>query len=187
MKIVKDMLAEEGRDLCSRKSKKVHKNIFPTNYKPKLDTSPECDKEHASQYRQLIGILRWAIELGRIDILLETSIMSPYQAAPRQGHLEALYLIFHFLDKHPFKRQVFDPDMPPPEWNERFNLVADWTEFYGDIKEEVPPDAPKPLGEFVKISGYVDSNHAGNVVTRRSHTGIFIFLNNALITVCSKC
>ena len=76
--------------------------------------------------------------------------------------------------------------MLPPEWNERFNLVADWTEFYGDIKEEVPPDAPEPLGKFVKISGYVDSNHAGNVVTRRSHTGIFIFLNNALITAFSK-
>ena len=76
--------------------------------------------------------------------------------------------------------------MPPPELNERFNLVADWTEFYGDIREEVPPDAPEPLGEFVKISGYVDSNHAGNVVTRRSHTGIFIFLNNALITAFSK-
>ena len=75
---VKDLLAEEGRDLCSRKSKKAHKNIFPTNYKPELDTSPECDEEHASQYRQLIGILRWAIELSRIDVLLKTSIISPY-------------------------------------------------------------------------------------------------------------
>ena len=55
--------------------------------------------------------------------------MSPYQTAPHEGHLEALYLIFHFLDKHPFKCSVFDPALPTFEWNERFNLNVDWTEF----------------------------------------------------------
>ena len=33
---------------------------------------------------------------------------------------------------------------------------------------------------------FVDADHASNVVTRRSHSGIFYFLNNALIKSFSK-
>jgi hypothetical protein len=51
----------------------------------KLDSTPHCDEEHASRYRQIIGILRWAIELGRIDILTEVSLLSQYQADPERG------------------------------------------------------------------------------------------------------
>ena len=45
---------------------------------------------------------------------------------------------------------------------------------------------PIPLGELVIMSCFVDADHAGNKVTRRSHTGIFILVNNAPITVYSK-
>ena len=39
---------------------------------------------------------------------------------------------------------------------------------------------------LVNISAFVDANHASNVVTRRSHTGIFIFIQNAPIIWFSK-
>jgi hypothetical protein len=45
---------------------------------------------------------------------------------------------------------------------------------------------PEPLGKSVDISCFVDANHAGNVITRRSHTGILIFVQNALIMWYSK-
>jgi len=45
---------------------------------------------------------------------------------------------------------------------------------------------PKPRGHLVIISAFVDANHAGNIVTWRSHTGIFIFVQNALIIWFSK-
>jgi hypothetical protein len=38
---------------------------------------------------------------------------------------------------------------------------------------------PKPHGHPVTISAFVDANHAGNVVTRCLHTGIFLFVHNA--------
>ena len=41
----------------------------------------------------------------------------------------------------------------------------DWHDFYGDTKEELPPDMPEPLGEPVKMTAFVDSDHAGNLVT----------------------
>jgi hypothetical protein len=36
------------------------------------------------------------------------------------------------------------------------------------------------------MSAFVDANHAGNVITRRSHSGMFIFVQNVLIIWFSK-
>ena len=55
----------------------------------------------------------------------------------------------------------------------------DWSEFYPDTDSLIPDNCPKSLGEAVKITCYVDANHAGNMVTRRSHTGFVIFMNSA--------
>ena len=169
METVKTLLAEEGRELKS--GKRPHKGPLPHGYKAELDVTDECDADMTSRFQQLIGILRWAVELGRIDIQVEVAIMSQYQASPREGHLEALYLIFHYLSKNLKKRLVMDPNEPGT--NERmFNINANWMEFYGDVVEEDPPGMPEPLGKPVLQSVFVDSDHASNVVTRRSHTGI---------------
>ena len=61
-----------------------HGRIFPTKcraplkygYGTELDTTAELKAEGAQQYQELIGILRWLIEIGRIDILLEVSLTS---------------------------------------------------------------------------------------------------------------
>ena len=45
---------------------------------------------------------------------------------------------------------------------------------------------PEPLGNPITMSCFVDSDHAGNKVTRRSHTGIFILLNNTPVVAFSK-
>lgn len=112
-------------------------------------------------------------------------MLSQYSAIPREGHIEAVYLIFHFLSKNPMKRLVFDAKIPGCD-ESAFQLSADWTDFYGDISKEDPPDMPEPLGNPVHINVFVDADHAGNVVTRRSHSGIFIFANNAMIKAFSK-
>src|SRR5210317_969152 len=79
----------------------------------------------------------------------------------------------------------YDP-MTPPIDETVFNHNVDWTDFYGDVEEEMPPKMPKPRGNKVVISAFVDANHAGNVVTRRSHTGIIIYVQNAPIIWYSK-
>jgi hypothetical protein len=53
--VVWGLLVEDGRELRTSKSK--HEGPMPTNYKPALDTTPHCDEEYASRYRQIIGIL----------------------------------------------------------------------------------------------------------------------------------
>ena len=45
---------------------------------------------------------------------------------------------------------------------------------------------PEPRGKEVQITAWVDSDHAGNVVTRRSRTGVLIFCNRSPIVFHSK-
>ena len=63
---------------------------------------------------------------------------------------------------------------------------TDWKDFYGDIKDELPPGMPEPLGKSAHSTCFVDANHAGNVVTRRSHSDVLIFVTNAPIIWFSK-
>ena len=140
-----------------------------------------------SRYRQLIGILRWAVELGCVDIYLETALLSHYLACPREGHLEAVYYIFAYLKTHWKVSVVMDPrDIEIDKSAFHHMTSEDWHEFYGHVAEELPPDMPAPLGKGVKVYCFVDSDHAGNVVTRRSHTGVLIFVQGAPIIWFSK-
>jgi len=62
----------------------------------------------------------------------------------------------------------------------------DWSDFYKDVKEQVSHDAPEPRGHSVELTAFVDSDHARGTLTRRSRTGIFLFIQNAPIIWFSK-
>ena len=184
VKIVEDMLEKDGDGQHLKTTARVP---IVASYKPELDTTPELGPELTNRYQQLIGILRWAVELGRLAIYLEVSLMSQYLANPRAGHLEAVCHIFAFVKKHLQLKIVFDAkDVTLDDSCFAQVPIAEWKEFYGDVVEELPPNMPEPLGSPIKITCFVDADHAGNVVTRRSHSGILIFLQNAPILWYSK-
>ena len=45
---------------------------------------------------------------------------------------------------------------------------------------------PKPLGKLVRFRMYVDSDHAGDKVSRRSRSGFVIYNNGAVVDWLSK-
>ena len=181
---VEGLLKEDG-DGYHLKS--TAKEPVPLSYKPELDVSPELGPKLASRYRQMVGILRWAVELGRVDIYYETVILSHYLVCPREGHLEALYHIFAYLKSHQRFNLVFDPKGISLDQTAFASVKpSDRKDFYGDVAEELPPNMPKPLGHAVELSCFVDSDHTGNVVTRRSHTSILNFVQNAPVIRYSK-
>ena len=49
-----------------------------------------------------------------------------------------------------------------------------------------PRNIPEALGKYVVIKYYVDANHAGNMASRGSHSGIIIYVNNEPIIWYSK-
>ena len=46
---------------------------YSSRFRLELDVTEELGEELTNRYQKLIGVLRWSIELGRIDILAEES------------------------------------------------------------------------------------------------------------------
>lgn len=166
---------------------------YPSSYRPELDVSRELDDRMTNRYQQYIGILRWSIELGRIDILTEVSVLSQYLCNPREGHLATVYKIFRYLQANMNKnpgRICFDASSVNDVDERLFaNGSLDpelWKDFYPDAAEALPGKEVEALGNPVRIRCYVDANHAGNMVNRRSHSGILIYINNSPIIWYSK-
>ena len=111
-------------------------------------------------------------------------LLSSYMTQPRQGHMEQVLHIFAYLKCHLQSNLVFDTNQI--KWDEEKFKSYDWTSFYHDAKEAIPPNAPEARGQAVQINIFCDSDHASNKVTRRSHTGILIYLNDTPIIWYSK-
>jgi hypothetical protein len=126
-------------------------------YRPELDQSPELDPRRASYFQGIIGML------------------SRYLPAPREGHLQQVFHIFGYLKTHNKSTLVFD-DSEPSFDSARFKK-RDWAQFYPGASEAIPLDAPEVQGKAVTTTCFLDADHAGCRVTRRSHSGIIIFVN----------
>jgi hypothetical protein len=120
------------------------------------------------------------VELGRIDIINEVSMLSTYLCLPR----EAVLHVFAYLGLHHNSRVVFDPTYPAVYMGTF--IKTDWKSMYCDVKEMTPSYAPIPRGKEFYLRLFVDSDHAGEQFTRRSRTGFVIYLNMAPIVWFSK-
>ena len=72
---LEDMLDHDGVQPLKIFGKLTEEIPFPSNYCTKLDVSLVSGYTLTSRYLQLIGVLRWAIELGRINIMAEVSVL----------------------------------------------------------------------------------------------------------------
>ena len=159
-----------------------------SNYEPELDGTPELNQDDHTYYQELIGVLRLATELGRVDILFEVSLLSQYQACPREGHMNQVMRIFAYLKKKDKWSLYMDFRPWEVKDNQERSNVEDFKLIYRDAKEEFPHQSrmPEPRGMSVETTAYVDASHAANKKTRRSHTGYLIFVNSAPVLWYSK-
>ena len=86
--------------------------------------------------------------------------------------------MFSYLKKHHNAEMVFDPT-PLESYRSQFK-PQDWTyssHFKEDLKEELPPNMPKPHGPVFNMCVYVDADHASDPATCRSRTDFVVFFN----------
>ena len=83
-----------------------------TSYRPELDVTPELSDADASYFQLLIGILWWIVELGRVDICLEVSMMYLHLALPQIVHLHQVIQIFSRIKNYHSTQLVYDPTSP---------------------------------------------------------------------------
>ena len=99
-------------------------------YHPEIDASPELELQDATYYQSLIGILRCMVEMGRIDITCEVSMMSSFVVMPREGHMQQLLHLFAYLKSYHNARIVFDPSYPDID-SDQFPR-HEWRSLYGE-------------------------------------------------------
>ena len=79
LKFVEKMIELDGNQPLKLFGTKVGKRPFLAPYKPEIDVTKVLGDDLQSCYLQLIGLFRWEIELGGIDIMNEVSVLSQHQ------------------------------------------------------------------------------------------------------------
>ncbi len=111
-------------------------------------------------------------------------MLSSHMALLLQGHFEAALHVMSYLSLHHNSQLCMDPTYPAI--NSTQFPICDWSEFYGEVEEPIPPNAPEAIGKVVDLCMLVDSDHAGDQCTWRSCSGFLIYLNTALVGWYSK-
>ena len=77
-----------------------------------MDITPTLNPELGSWYASLIRMLRWMVEIGRVDIITVKKGLPngiAMGASPWEGHLDALLHMFGFMRINHNSRMVYDP------------------------------------------------------------------------------
>ena len=83
--------------------------------------------------------------------------LTSFREAPKSGHLYRVKRIYRYLSK--MKYAVIRIRTDESDLSALIKLEFDWKKsVYGNMRELIPEDAPKPLGKFVTIIHYVDAN-----------------------------
>ena len=111
--------------------------------------------------------------------------MSRFRVAPRKGHLNRLKRMYGYLKK--FSTAAIRVRTDEPNLTSLPGQDFDWCHtVYGNVRELVPTDAPKPLGQPVVMVTYTDANLYHDMLTGRSVTGILHLCNQTIIDWHSK-
>ena len=142
---------------------------------------PELKPQEAAYSMSLIGILHWTVEIERVDMCLDVSMMSSHLSLPRQGHLSQVFRTFSYLKNVHSTGIVFDPsdhviDHTIYDRNDRV-----FSEIGHVIGKETTPSMHEPRGMVFVIHAKVDIDHAGDIVTGRYRIGFFVYFDSSSI------
>ena len=180
-----ERMADNYERFFGSKPKTIYSAPLDKNDHPELDTSPLLDKRGTSTYQSLIGSLQWTVSLGRFDVATAVMTMSSFRSAPCEGHLDRVKRICGYLWK--MKNGVIRFRTNEPDYSDIPIVEYDWARsVYGTVREEVPTDAPPPLGNYVRFTHFVDANLYHCMLTGRSVTGILHLVNQTPFDWYSK-
>ena len=103
---------------------------------------------------------------------IQTAVMSlsSFRAQPRKGHIERAKRIYGYINRFKYfdlKFRTEEPEMS--QFDNKTNF--DWSNtVYGDHTEELPHDAPTPLGKRITLTHYFDANLMHDVLSGKAVT-----------------
>ena len=127
----------------------------------------------------LVGMLNWIVGIVWFNIAHTTSSLVRFDSCPKKGHLDRALRLFGNLKKYPNKRIVVDSRKPIVTGGDLIchsKIVEDFKEEYPEAVEEIDYYLPPPLVDELDITVFLDSDHAHDKATRRSITGLIMFV-----------
>ena len=161
---------------------------LPPGDRPELDETELCPPDQIQEYRGMIGMLNWAVSLGRMDVAFATQALSSFSASPTIGHLKRVWGVFGYLKRYPDKEIVVDGSDPENDFGESSGdvEVEELKTQYPDAVEQMDEKAPEAIYEEMATSIYVDADNGGDQVDRRSVSGILVMLEKTPVIWRSK-
>ena len=99
--------------------------------------------------------------------------MSRFRLAPKIGHLERMKRLYGYLVKTKHFAIMYRPK--EPDYSHLRKQEYEWTRtVYGNVKEEMTKDIPKPLGKRVITTTFLDANLLHNIITGKSVTAVLV-------------
>jgi len=169
----------EDHPMCGGKLYE-HKTPMPENSHPETDDSDLLDITGTKNYQMLLGMAQWAVCLTRFDIAFATSSLSRFNINPRENHLKLTLHMFGYLKKFPNKRILIDsrPLIFDDEDLLKESFHLDFLEDYADAEEDTDFDFPQSYGKELDTTIFWDADHAHDIKTRRSISGIMGFIGS---------
>ena len=141
---------EKSLDRGGRRMTSIWVTTLSIKYCPWLEESPQLRVNGVQSFQELIGQIIWAVVIGRIEILFETSLNWICLAIPRIGHPEKALQIFGYLKLHPKRKLGFE--LAHPYINENRFQGCDWAEFYQDSSKSIPGNNPVNRGNCMSTN-----------------------------------
>jgi hypothetical protein len=104
LKNLEEWMVKEARELPKKAP-----TLMSSTYKAEVDVSHKLSPKMANFYQSQVGVLRWIIEMGRLDVTTEVSMLATHMAAPREGHLDVVFRVFSYLKNKHNARLIYDP------------------------------------------------------------------------------
>ena len=105
--------------------------------------------------------------------MAEASCIYQHLCYPIEGHLDAVYRIFGYLQNELVRNSwsMTYKSMYEPKYDNVFEVIGrslyECKYFYPDAQKIIPIHITEALGKYVVIKYYMENNHAGHMVNRR--------------------
>ena len=98
-----------------------------------LDDGRELGPSDITLHQEMIGMLCWATELGRVDVFHKISISSQHQASPRENHVKQLSQLFSHSERKCELTLCMDPNLPVVNESQFLHDTSEFLECKRDI------------------------------------------------------
>jgi hypothetical protein len=98
LKYIKKMV-DNYEKIFGEMPKQMVRSPLEKGDQPELDISELLDGKGIELYQSPIGLLKWSVTIGRLDVKAAVTTLSGFRVVPWRGHLDRVKRVYGYLVK----------------------------------------------------------------------------------------